>query len=195
MIPMVAVMVSSFVSLGTMPQQLSVAEQNLINRMVRSERKSPSEAWKALQNRRNAGQGKGKRVKGPSKHAVYDYVHGKTHVQGVSETRGRRNTLTKADVRKLMQTRKRLIRQAKGEKRIRYSDIFEEAALETQVSQRTMENSIRQEGVRFRPSRAKVYFNHRGHESGEVDAGGRCDQTSRQDPWTDWVQRGDGRRR
>ena len=50
MIPMVAVMVSSFVSLGTMPQQLSVAEQNLINRMVRSERKSPSEAWKALQN-------------------------------------------------------------------------------------------------------------------------------------------------
>ena len=37
--------------------------------------------------------------------------------------------------------------------------------------------------------------NHRGHESGEVDAGGRCDQTSRQDPRTDWVQRGDGRRR
>ena len=144
-----------------MPQQLSVAERNLINRMVRSERKSPSEAWKALQNRRNAGQGKGKRVKGPSKHAVYDYVHGKTHVQGVSETRGRRNTLTKADVRKLMQTRKRLIRQAKGEKRIRYSDIFEEAALETQVSQRTMENSIRQEGVRFRPSRAKVYLSEK----------------------------------
>ena len=149
-----------------MPEQLSIAEQNLINRMVRSERKSPSEAWKALQKRRQARKGKRKRVKGktgdgPSKQAVYDYVHGKTHRQGAKETRGRRTTLTKADVRKLLQVRKRLIKQAKGGKRIRYCDVFEEAALETQVSPRTMENIMRQQGVRFRPSRAKVYLSEK----------------------------------
>ena len=149
-----------------MPEQLSIAEQNLINRMVRSERKSPSEAWKALQKRRQARKGKRKRVKGktgdgPSKQAVYDYVHGKTHRQGAKETRGRRTTLTKADVRKLLQVRKRLIKQVKGGKRIRYCDVFEEAALETQVSPRTMENIMRQQGVRFRPSRAKVYLSEK----------------------------------
>ena len=100
----------------------------------------------------------GKTLKGPSKQAVYNYVNGVTHRRGVEETRGRNKLLTKADVRKLIHARRRLIKKAKGEARVRYGDVIEAARLGKDVSKRTVEDAMRAENIRYRPARKKIFL-------------------------------------
>ena len=116
--------------LALMPQLLQ-SERNLIDTMVRSQRKTPIEAWKALKKAR--AKKTGSRKSGLSKQSVYNYVHGHTHRCDKKETRGRGKNLTGADVQKLLQTRRRLIKQASNKKRVRYSDIIAATKLKKQV--------------------------------------------------------------
>ena len=55
---------------------------------------------------------------------MYDYVHGHTHRCDKKETRGRGKSLIGADVLKLLQARRRLIKQADNDTQVRYSDII-----------------------------------------------------------------------
>ncbi len=94
--------------------QLTISEQNKIDKMVRSEKGAPIDAWRALKAARGKVRIGGRKLKGPSMQAVYNYVHGVTHHKGATEARGREKILTKADIRKVMQARVRLIKQAMG---------------------------------------------------------------------------------
>ena len=138
--------------------QLTSAEQNLIDKLVRVEKRKTIEAWRAVQKSRAAAKVKGKKVKALGRNTVYRYCRGETHVRGAEETRGRTSTLTKADVRKLLQARRRLIKRAKGQQRVRYIDIIQEADIDKEVSQRTVEDALRSEGVRYRPACKKIYL-------------------------------------
>lgn len=108
-------------------------------------------------------------MKGPSKQAVYNYVAGKTYALGKMETRGRSPILTTADIKKLDRVRRRLIKEAKGQRRVRYEDVTKEANLEKEVSTRTVEDGMRAVNVRYRPARKKIYLT-------ETDAKTRLDK-------------------
>ena len=138
-----------------MPQLLN-SERNLIDKLVRSQRKTPIEAWKALKKAR--AKKTGSRKCSLSKQSVYNYVHGHTHRSDKKETRGRRKNLTGADVRKLLQTRRRLIKKASNLKRVRYSDIITAAKLKKQVCERTVADRMRARGCKYRPARKKLYL-------------------------------------
>ena len=128
-----------------MPQLLQ-NERNLIDKMVRSQGKMPLEAWNALKKARAKKTGSQKC--GPSKQSVYDYVHGHTHRCDKKETRGRGKNLTGADVLKVLQARRRLIRQADNNKRVCYNDIIAAAILGKHVSERTVADSMRARGCK-----------------------------------------------
>ena len=124
-------------ALFAMPQ-LTVAEMGVIDGMVRSERKRPLDAWRALTTARQQIKVRGRKLKGPSKAAVYNYLTGHTHKRNKDETRGRHAILTRADVRKLMQARRRLIKSAAGESAVTYAMIMDEASLYKDVSKRVV---------------------------------------------------------
>ena len=77
--------------------QLTTTEQNLIDKLVRKEKKKPIEAWRAVKKYRAKTKGKSKKAKGLSPNTVYEYCKGETHQRGALETRGRLPTLTKAE--------------------------------------------------------------------------------------------------
>ena len=138
--------------------QLTVAEMGVIDGMVRSERKRPLDAWRALTTARQQIKVRGRKLKGPSKAAVYNYINGHTHKRNKDETRGRHAILTRADVRKLMQARRRLIKSAAGESAVTYAMIMVEASLDKDVSKRVVEETLKADGVRYRPARKKIYL-------------------------------------
>ena len=90
------------------------------------------------------------------KSAVHRYVKGSTHKRDATEKRGRKNLLSRRDVRKLDQARRRLITNADNEDRITYANVVEEAGLTGVVCQRVCEDALRSEGVSFKPPRRKV---------------------------------------
>ena len=77
-------------------------------------------------------------------------------MRGRKEKRGRSRSLSRGDVRKLMQTRRRLIKAADNEYRVTYEDIIDAASLESEPCVRTVADALRKEGVRFRTPRKKV---------------------------------------
>ncbi len=89
---------------------------------------------------------------------MYNYINGHTHKRNKDETRGRHAILTRADVRKLMQARRRLIKSAAGESAVTYAMIMDEASLDKDVSKRVVEETLKAEGVRYRPARKKIYL-------------------------------------
>lgn len=90
------------------------------------------------------------------KSTVYRFLRGETHVRGAPETRGRPNILTRQDIRKLQQARRRLIRNADSEERVTWQDVLDEADLDSAPSLRLVEETLRNEAVRFRPPRKKI---------------------------------------
>ena len=82
--------------------QLTTTEQNLIDKLVRKEKKKPIEAWRAVKKYRAKTKGKSKQEKRLGQNTVYEYCKGVTHQRGALETRGRLPTLRQADVRKLL---------------------------------------------------------------------------------------------
>ena len=56
--------------------QLTTTEQNLIDKLVRKEKKKPIEAWRAVNKYRAKTMGKSKKAKRLSPNTVYEYCKG-----------------------------------------------------------------------------------------------------------------------
>ena len=98
-----------------------------------------------------------------SKATIYRYVRGDTHKRGVAETRGRKRSLGRSDVKSLDRARRKLIKSANNQHRVTYDAVVSEAGYEEVCCLRTVQSALRREGVRFRQPRRKVYIS-------EVDA-------------------------
>ena len=86
---------------------LQPAEEALINKTILKNRGTPTDAWRAV-NKSRAQKG----IRELGKDAVHRFCNGDTHARGRSETRGRKRSLSTADVRALEQARKRLLKKA-----------------------------------------------------------------------------------
>ena len=122
--------------------QLTTAELNVIDGLVRGQGKSATEAWRYVNEQRS-------KHGAPAVHksTVHRLCKGNTHQRGAEERRGRKQILTRADVRKLQQARVRLIKKADNSYRVTYKSILEEAALGKEVSLRVVQTTLRQEGL------------------------------------------------
>ena len=141
-------------------QQLTVEEMERVDKILRREKKSAADAWRAV-NEERAKTPRKERVAPLSKQAVHRYVNGESHVRGRSETRGRKRKLRKVDELRLDQARRRLIKQADGEYRVTHDDVMEEAsktALNSNPCQRVCADSLRTQNVKFRAPRKKIFL-------------------------------------
>ena len=134
-----------------MPQQLTVEEQTLVDKVLRQDKGGPLDALRKI----NAARAK-RKIAELNKSSIYRFVSGTTHARGRSETRGRKRALSKKDVSKLDKTRKRLLKEADGAYRVTYKDIQTEADLDDACGSRAVQEAFRAQGVRFRPPRRKV---------------------------------------
>jgi hypothetical protein len=138
-------------SIAAMPQ-LTTAELNLIDRVVRVQKHSGADACRAV----NATRAK-KSIEAVSITSVHKYIKGVTHARGRVDGRGKsQNILTKAHVKKLLGVRRRIIQKADNETRVTYAEVIEKANLGVECCQRVAENAMRAEGVSYQPARAKV---------------------------------------
>ena len=136
--------------------QLTPAELSLVDDLVRGQRKSPTEAWRVV----NAGRCR-HGAQPVEKSTVHRYCRGETHRRDAKETRGRKPILSKRDISKLQQARRRLIRVANGNCRVTYQDIIDEAALDKDVGKQTVEAALRAEGVGYRKPREKIQLSEK----------------------------------
>ena len=108
--------------------QLSTKEQSAIEKVLHAGG-TATDAWKAT----NAAREK-KDVPPIGCDAVHRFVKGKTHPRDHVEKRGRKEILSKADLRKLDQTRIRLLKKSNNETRVTYKDVAESSGLDQKVS-------------------------------------------------------------
>ena len=138
----------------TMPKpikQLTKEERIEIYRLIRVEKKTPTEALHSGNKARKA-----KKIRELQKQAVHRFVKGRTHKLVADEERGRKRGLSSQDIRALDKSRRRLTQKAKIARRITYEDVIKEAGLEDQVCQRVCEDALRAEGVACKPPRRKI---------------------------------------
>ena len=83
-------------------------------------------------------------------------LKGQTHRRGKVETRGRKRVLTKKQVLKVNSTRKKLIKEAKGEREICWSEVIRKSRV-PKVSSQTVSRNLMENGlsVKFRRPRTK----------------------------------------
>ena len=87
--------------------QLSEKDIQLVDKVLRQQKGSPADALRRVNAAREV------RDEPPiQRDAIYRYMNGKTHRRGRQETRGSQPILSKADVRNLMQTRRRLLKES-----------------------------------------------------------------------------------
>ena len=132
-------------------QQLTVSELELIDKTLRRHRGRQVDALSAV-NAKRAKTG----TPAVDKGTISRYVRGRSHSRSNVEKRGAKRKLSKGDVRRLDQTRRRLIKEADNEYRVTYQDIISDAGLDGQVCQRTVEDVIRGDTVRFTKPRNKI---------------------------------------
>ena len=132
-------------------KQLTLAERQLIDKELRSN-SSATDAFKLINLKRQKS-----KIRPLEKSCVHRYVKGQTHKPNSPETRGRKPVLTKMNILRLDQARRRLITKAKNAKRVTYSDVVEEVGLEGQVSQRVCEDALRKRGVSYKAPRRKIF--------------------------------------
>lgn len=111
--------------------QLTEAEKELIDQVVRKDRRSPVQAFRAV-NKERQKHGEGH----VNKAIIYRFVNGMTHGRNRRETRGRASLLTDAEVKDALATRRRLIKEASGGKRVTWADVHKASGLKRKVSQR-----------------------------------------------------------
>ena len=133
-------------------QQLTQDERVQIDRMIRSEKKTPTDALRSINMARKA-----KKIREGQKDGVHRYVRGETHKLGALEKRGRKRSLSAQDVRKLDSVRRRLIQKAKNSHRVTYNDVIAESGLEDDARGRVCADALRAEGVACKPPRRKIY--------------------------------------
>ncbi len=136
---------------AAMPQ-LSSAEQNMIDDVTRRQKRSGADACRAV----NALRAR-KQLDAVSVTAVHNYINGATHARGRADRRGQgQRLLTTVHIRKLAAARRRLIKKVDGARRVTYADVIAEAKLDVSCCQRTVMDAMRDEGIAYRPARAKV---------------------------------------
>ena len=133
-------------------QQLTLEEQSRIDEVMRKEKGSATDALRRINEERRKYN-----IREVEKSTVHRYAKGLTHKRGAVETRGRKRSLSKQDVRKLDQARRRLIKRANNQHRVTYEAIVEEADLSHSPCQRICEDALRDEGVSYRSPRRKIY--------------------------------------
>jgi hypothetical protein len=136
-----------------MAPHLSSAEQGLVLKLVSKAGNTPADAVREV-NKRRAKQG----TPPVAKTTVYRYTKGDTHRPMQKEKRGRPKALSRLDIRKLDQSRRRLIKKAKNEHPVTYKEIAEEAGLHEKAGERTVADGLRGINVRFRAPRSKVFL-------------------------------------
>lgn len=130
-------------------QQLTIKERNQIDDVMR--KGTAADALRAVNAQRV-----GKNIREVEKSTVYRFAKGLTHKRGAAETRGRKRSLSKQNVRKLDTVRRRLIKTADNEKRVTHADVIKEACLTDVACQRVCEDALRAEGVSFKAPRRKI---------------------------------------
>ena len=105
--------------------QLTLGERTLINKLVRMERKTPTEALSRVNAQREK-----KGVQAITKSAVHRFCRGLTHKAGAKETRGRKAILSSKDIRTLDKTRRSLIQKANNDYPVTYEKVIEEAGID-----------------------------------------------------------------
>ena len=136
---------------ATMPAQLTVKEQFVIERTVRNDQGTAMDAFSKINSTR-AKNG----IEAVTKCTVYRFIKGKTHVRGRSETRGRAKVLSKGDIRHLDKVRKGLLKEVDSERRVTWNTIQAKAGLGAKCCNKVVQQALRSEGVRFRAPRAKI---------------------------------------
>ena len=135
-----------------MPQQLTLDEQDKIDRMLRS---SGGSAMDALRSVNSVRQKKGAEV--VSKCTIYRFVNDCTYKRGKKEACGGKNkVLTKKDVDHLDKVRKRLLKSANNTRRVTYKEILKAAGFDGKCCPRVAQDALRSRGIRFRALRRKV---------------------------------------
>ena len=132
-------------------KQLTQSECALIDKVIRPKKGTPTDALRRINKARCS-----KKIRELEDGAVHRYAKGLTHKRNARETRGRKRLLSRQDVRKLDQARRRLIQQADNERRVTYDDIIQEAGLEDPPCERVCADALRKLGIGFRPPRRKI---------------------------------------
>jgi hypothetical protein len=125
-----------------MPVQLTAQEQVLVERTVRNGRGTAAQALAKI-NRARTKTG----IEQITKASVYRFINGTTHVRGQDDTRGRPKILTKGDIRRLDQARKRLLKEADGEYQVKWQDVQNEAGLANKCCGKVVQQAMRKEGI------------------------------------------------
>ena len=133
-------------------RQLTLAERRRINDVMQVQKGSATDALRSVNKERHKHG-----IRPLGKWCVHRYATGLTHKLGSVEKRERRPSLAKRDARKLDSTRRRLIRQANGQRRVTYKDIVEAASLGRPVCERVCADALRNQGMAFRTPRTKIY--------------------------------------
>ena len=135
-------------------QQLTVAERSRINSLMCSAGASATDALRAINKER-------KIVAKVDISTVYRYAKGSTPKLGAAEARGRPKSLSKGQIRRLDQARRRLIKRANNQTRVTYAAVIAEAALDNPPCQRVCEDALRAQGVGYRHPRSKIYISEK----------------------------------
>jgi hypothetical protein len=96
------------------------------------------------------------KVKLVHKSTVHRYAGGLTHKRGAVEKRGRKKVLSKLDVRRLDQWRRRLVKRADNTYRVTYKEVIKEAALPQKPGHRVCKEALRNLGVSYKAPRRKI---------------------------------------
>ena len=134
-------------------QPLSVAEQRLIDDVLGQGHGSATDALRCLNRARRQNN-----IREASKRAVHRYATGVAHKRGTLETRGRPTELSKQNIRRLDQVRRRLIKRANDQFRVTYNDVIGEGGLRGVACQRVCEDAMRAEGVGYKRPHSEIYI-------------------------------------
>ena len=160
-------------------RQLTPAERQKIHDIL-GDNGTPTEALARINGDRCH-----KKIRPVAPSTVHRFCKGATHKIGKTETRGRKKILTQKHVLKLDRTGRRLIKKANNQKMVTYADIIEEADLDVDPGLRSVQDSLRSEGVSFKTPRKKILIS-------DADAKVRYETSikwdkRRQKYWTDDV--------
>ena len=136
----------------TKVKQLTQDERSLIDKIVRTDKKTPTEALRRVNAKREK-----KGIREVEKSTVHRFCRGLTHKVGAKETRGRSAGLSAKDKQRLDRARRKLIQKANNQYRVTHAMVMKEAGLEGVVCQRVCEEALRAGGARYRPPRRKIY--------------------------------------
>ena len=114
-------------------KHVSVAEQDLVDKITRRDEGSPMDAVRAI------GRARERRGEAPvHKTAVYRYFKGSIHRRAKKERRGRARLLNTADVKRLGSARRRLISEADNEWQVTHADAAREAGYDGHACSRVL---------------------------------------------------------